>query len=102
MVVCNCLSDIPEIDQSALTIGSFDGIHCGHLEILKRVETLSFENNSTSVVITFDPHPKMVLQESNESNQQLLSVNKKIDLFNRLVAHSKNFFAISAKFFKLG
>ena len=82
MVVCNCLSDIPEIGQSALTIGSFDGIHCGHLEILKRVATLSSENNSTSVVITFDPHPKTVLRSDLLKDRYLITtLDKKIEIF---------------------
>ena len=82
MVVCNCLSNIPEIDQSALTIGSFDGIHCGHLEILKRVATLSSENNSTSVVITFDPHPKTVLRSDLLEDRYLITtLDKKIEIF---------------------
>ena len=82
MVVCNGLNDIPRIDFSALTIGSFDGIHCGHLEILKRLTTLSSENNSTSVVITFDPHPKTVLSPDNLEDKYLITtLDKKIEIF---------------------
>jgi riboflavin kinase/FMN adenylyltransferase len=82
MVVCNRLSDIPEIGQSALTIGSFDGIHCGHLEILKKVKVLSYENSSISVVVTFDPHPKTVLRPDLLENRYLITtLDKKIEIF---------------------
>ncbi|MBC8310959.1 MAG: bifunctional riboflavin kinase/FAD synthetase [Candidatus Marinimicrobia bacterium] len=82
MVVCNRLSDIPEISQSALTIGSFDGIHCGHLEILKRIKVLSSENSSTSVVVTFDPHPKTVLRPDLLEDRYLITtLDKKIEIF---------------------
>ena len=82
MVVCNRVNDIPKIDQSALTIGSFDGIHCGHLEILKKLEILSSENKSTSVVITFDPHPKTILRSDLLENKFLITtLDKKIEIF---------------------
>ena len=82
MVVCNSLSEIPEISQSALTIGSFDGIHCGHLEILKRVALLSSNNKSTSVVITFDPHPKTILRpDLLEEKYLITTLEKKIEIF---------------------
>jgi riboflavin kinase/FMN adenylyltransferase len=82
MVVCNRVNDIPKIDQSALTIGSFDGIHCGHLEILKKLEVLSSENKSTSVVITFDPHPKTILRSDLLEDKFLITtLDKKIEIF---------------------
>ena len=82
MVVCNRLNDVPEINQSVLTIGSFDGIHCGHLEILKKMETLASKNNSTSVVITFDPHPKAVLRPDLLGYRHLITtLDKKVEIF---------------------
>ena len=82
MVVCNRLSEIPEINQSALTIGSFDGIHCGHLEILKKVALLSSNNKSTSVVITFNPHPKTILRPDLLKEKYLITtLEKKIEIF---------------------
>jgi len=82
MVVCKRLIDVPEINQSVLTIGSFDGIHCGHLEILKKMETLASKNNSTSVVLTFDPHPKAVLRpDLLEYRHLITTLDKKIEIF---------------------
>ena len=82
MVVCNRLGDIPKISQSSLTIGSFDGIHAGHIEILKKLNVLSSTNQSQSVVITFNPHPKYVLKKnSNEQRNVLMDINKKLDVF---------------------
>ena len=82
MLVCNRLSDVPIINQSVLTIGSFDGIHCGHLEILKKMETLTSKNNSTSVVITFNPHPKVVLRpDLFEYRHLITTLDKKVRIF---------------------
>ncbi len=46
---------------SVVTIGSFDGIHLAHWELLRRVRQLGRERNAASVAITFDPHPVQVL-----------------------------------------
>ena len=46
---------------SVVTIGSFDGIHLAHQELLRRVQQRARENGATSVAITFDPHPVQVL-----------------------------------------
>ena len=83
MLVYNDLSEIPKITQSALTIGNFDGIHHGHLEILKKVELLSSKNDSESVVITFDPHPRAVLSPHLLENRYLITIlDKKIEIFD--------------------
>ncbi|HET9179929.1 MAG TPA: bifunctional riboflavin kinase/FAD synthetase [Terriglobia bacterium] len=62
MRVVRELSELREpLQKSAVTIGSFDGIHLGHRELLARVVDSARELNATSVVVTFDPHPAQVL-----------------------------------------
>lgn len=50
--------------QSVVTIGTFDGVHLGHRAILKRLVETAQKEDLDSVVLTFFPHPRMVLQQN--------------------------------------
>lgn len=52
--------------QSVITIGTFDGVHVGHRAIIKRLVSSAKEEGLVSVVLTFFPHPRMVLQKDSE------------------------------------
>jgi len=51
---------------SAITIGTFDGVHLGHKKILKRLQNIAKQKGIESVILTFFPHPRMVLQSAIE------------------------------------
>lgn len=48
-------------DSSVVTIGNFDGVHLGHVELFRQVRAASAQRGLPSVVVTFDPHPLTVL-----------------------------------------
>ncbi|MDX1461757.1 MAG: bifunctional riboflavin kinase/FAD synthetase [Marinirhabdus sp.] len=56
---------------SVITIGTFDGVHIGHTTILNRVVATAAKEGLDSVLLTFFPHPRMVLQK--DSNIKLLN-----------------------------
>lgn len=68
---------------AVVTIGTFDGVHHGHQKILKRVTEIAQQQSLTSVLLTFFPHPRMVLQPDSdlklintiEERQQLIAAN---------------------------
>ena len=71
------------INPAVITIGSFDGVHLGHQSLLQQLKTYSKENNLSSVVITFNPHPQEVL--NNKPDFFLInSFEQKITIFERL------------------
>lgn len=50
--------------ESVVTIGTFDGVHIGHQKIISRLVKISKEKELKSIVLTFFPHPRMVLQKN--------------------------------------
>ncbi|MEW4923611.1 bifunctional riboflavin kinase/FAD synthetase [Algibacter sp. 2305UL17-15] len=51
---------------SVVTIGTFDGVHIGHQKIVNRLITLGTKERLNSVILTFFPHPRMVLQKDSD------------------------------------
>ena len=60
----NSISEFPT-KKTVVTIGTFDGVHKGHRKILEKIKLSAQELNCESVVLTFFPHPRMVLQNDN-------------------------------------
>ena len=60
------LSEYKAAKKSIVTIGTFDGVHIGHKLILEKLIQNAKERDCESVVLTFFPHPRMVLQESSD------------------------------------
>jgi len=80
--------------RSVVTIGTFDGVHIGHKKILERIIFNAKELKCESVVLTFFPHPRMVLQD-NSVVQLLNTVDEKTILLektgvNNLIIHPFN------------
>jgi len=76
----NNLSHYKSDKAVVLTIGTFDGLHIGHQKIINR---LTRNENLQSVVLTFFPHPRMVLQQ-NSDIKLLNTIDEKIELFTKL------------------
>ena len=57
--------------KTIITIGTFDGVHLGHKSILEKMKNATQNNQYESLVLTFFPHPRMVLQQ--DSSIKLLN-----------------------------
>lgn len=64
--------------NATATIGTFDGVHLGHQKILGRLIAAAKEIDGESVVISFDPHPRLVLNPNDRSLRMLQSIEEKI------------------------
>ena len=72
------LDKIPEFKDSVVTIGTFDGCHRGHQDIIKKVIYNSEINGSNSILVTFEPHPRHVLQPEVKL-PILMHIDRKLD-----------------------
>ena len=72
------LDKIPQFKDSVVTIGTFDGCHRGHQDIIKKVIYNSEINSSNSILVTFEPHPRHVLQPEVKL-PILMHIDRKLD-----------------------
>ncbi|MEZ5044314.1 MAG: bifunctional riboflavin kinase/FAD synthetase [Saprospiraceae bacterium] len=83
MKVFHDLDHLPDYKRAVLTIGSFDGVHCGHQQIIQKVRQLALKVDGESVIITFHPHPRQVIYPRDKSLKLLTTIEEKIELFRR-------------------
>lgn len=83
MNVYSSLSELKPFRNAVVTIGSFDGVHAGHRRILQRVRELAREVDGESVVVTFHPHPRLVLYPEDDSLQLLSTISEKVNLLEQ-------------------
>ncbi len=99
------LSDVTYDKNSVLTLGTFDGIHLGHQQIISAVVEKSKQKHLRNFVLTFDPHPRKVLSK-NDKVYLLSSIDEKIEIFEKLgvenlfiIEFTKEFSQLSAEDF---
>ncbi len=63
----------------AVTIGSFDGVHLGHQDVIRRTVTAAAETRAAPALITFEPHPRCVLDPAN-CPQSITTLQEKLAL----------------------
>jgi riboflavin kinase/FMN adenylyltransferase len=77
MKIYHSLDDIPYNDRTALTIGTFDGVHRGHRAIIDALTRIAAEIGGRSVVLTFHPHPQEVLRKHGDSVPILSTIDER-------------------------
>lgn len=81
MKIYHDLNSLPAFTNAVVTIGSFDGLHTGHRQIINTLKDLAIECAGESIVITFHPHPRQVIYPNDESMKLLNTVEEKKMLF---------------------
>lgn len=78
------LEDVQLDTRSIITVGTFDGLHRGHQEIVRALKKEARARQGSTTVVTFDPHPQMVLQRPDKPPVQILTTTaEKIALLQR-------------------
>ena len=83
MVTVQSISNYDKKHPTAITIGTFDGVHIGHRKILERLINDAKKTGLRSTVLTFFPHPRMVLQKDTEI-RLLNTIQEKIKILDRI------------------
>lgn len=87
MKIFHSINDFSSPKKTILTLGTFDGVHIGHTKILDKVIHSTENTKYESLVLTFFPHPRMVLQENSEI-KLLNTITEKIDLLEKMGIHN--------------
>ncbi|MEI7525701.1 MAG: bifunctional riboflavin kinase/FAD synthetase [Mariniphaga sp.] len=70
--------------KPVVTIGTFDGVHLGHCEVISELKQLSALSGGESVVFTFEPHPRIIIAPQEDSLRLLSTKNEKILLMKKI------------------
>jgi riboflavin kinase/FMN adenylyltransferase len=96
------ISNFSTSEKTFVTIGTFDGVHFGHQQIIEKLVLEAKKANKKSVLLTFFPHPRMVLQKDN-SLELINTIEERADLLKKtgldyLIIHpfSKEFSRMTA------
>lgn len=103
MKIYTSFDEIQHIHKPVLTIGTFDGVHVGHQKIIEKVINRANEVGGESVLFTFYPHPRMVVNATNHGIKLIQSQQEKIEKLEKLgvqhlliIPFTKEFSEISA------
>lgn len=98
------LHNLPKFNNAVLTIGTYDGVHFGHQQIIKRLNDIANEIDGESVLLTFDPHPRLILHPEDDTLKLISTIDEKEELLssfdlNHLVIaeFSKDFASMEAQ-----
>ena len=82
MKLYNDIADF-HVDTPIITIGSFDGVHLGHHKIIDCLNAVAQQQNGESVIMTFSPHPRLVLYPEENNLQLLTTCEEKTQLLKK-------------------
>jgi riboflavin kinase/FMN adenylyltransferase len=106
MKVYQGIEQFNQVQGAVVTLGTFDGVHLGHQKILKRLKELAAQNGGETVVLTFNPHPRMVLYPDDHKLKLLSTIEERMVRFKEagidhliIVPFTKEFSRMSASEF---
>src|SRR5690606_22461083 len=80
MKIYHGIEDFVRLKNAVVTSGTFDGVHFGHSKILSRLREVASATGGETVVITFWPHPRLVLHPEDTSLRLLNTFEEKAEL----------------------
>lgn len=103
MKIYNCIKDFKPVNNPVVTIGTFDGVHFGHQAIFKKMRDEAKKINGETIVITFFPHPRIVLGLDSSNLKFINTQERKVNRIEEsgidhliVVTFTKQFAALSS------
>ncbi len=84
MIVVRSLAEITKDTGSIVTVGTFDGVHRAHQEIIREVANRARMQEGRSVVVTFEPHPKEIVGSGEQPVMLLATLQERIECIQRM------------------
>ncbi len=78
------IDNLPHFKKAVITIGTFDGVHMGHRQIIEKLKAEAKKNDGESVIITFHPHPRKVVSSAILGIRLLNTLSEKAELIEQL------------------
>ena len=80
MKIYNHIDEFQRLNNAVVTIGTFDGVHVGHQKIINRLLEITRQTNGESVILTFFPHPRMILHPEDVNIKLISTMSEKAAL----------------------
>jgi riboflavin kinase / FMN adenylyltransferase len=84
MLVHRNTNNLPAFRNAVVTIGTFDGVHLGHQQIIRQLKSEAIQNGGETVIITFHPHPRKIVKGKPDGISLLNTMEEKIRLLDSL------------------
>ena len=84
MKIYKDLSDFVKKGNAVVTIGTFDGVHIGHRKIISRLKEIAAQSDGETVILTFFPHPRMILHPEDINLKLITTIDEKAELLEKL------------------
>lgn len=84
MKIYHHISDFTKLDNAVAAIGTFDGVHYGHRKIINRLCELAKATGGESVIVTFFPHPRLIIDPENQNLKMINTIAEKAALMEEL------------------
>jgi riboflavin kinase/FMN adenylyltransferase len=83
MKIFKSIDEIPFFENTGITVGTFDGVHLGHLSLIQNLNRYVQYSGGRGLVITFEPHPLAVVHPARKPAKLLTTIHEKMDQFQR-------------------
>lgn len=84
MQIYHDIREFKPLKNAVVTIGTFDGVHLGHRKIISRLQEVARQTGGETVILTFFPHPRMILHPEDQNLKLITTIEEKAALMTDL------------------